>query len=73
LPEDVDETLKEIAREIIKNQAYYIDKQDKKTQKKVMPVIDVFCEKEILFFNPQTGVITPNSRIYLKAMEEFLK
>jgi hypothetical protein len=73
LPEDVDEILKYIAKEIIKNGFFDIDKQDKKTQKRVMPVIDVFCEREILFFDPKTGIITPNSRIYLKAMEDLLK
>jgi hypothetical protein len=73
LPEDVDEILKVIAKEIIKNGYFDIDKQDKKFQKKLMPVIDIFCEKEILFFDPQTGIITPNSRIYLKAMEKLKK
>jgi hypothetical protein len=36
----------------------------------MLDIIDVFCEREILFFNPKTGIITPNSKIYLKAMEE---
>jgi len=70
LPDNVDEIFKEIARDIVKKEIYILKEKDLDTQKRVYPVIEVFCEKEILFFDSQTGLITPNSRIYLKAMEE---
>ena len=50
-----------------------LKKEKRSTKQELLPIIEVFCEKEILFFDPQTGIITPNSRIYLKAMEEILK
>ena len=73
LPDNVDEIFKEITKEIIKKEKYILKEKDLNTQKRVYPTIEVFCEKEILFFDPQTGIITPNSRIYLKAMEDFIK
>ncbi|WP_022669538.1 hypothetical protein [Hippea alviniae] len=35
-------------------------------------LVDWFKEtpKEILFYDPQTSTITPNNRVYLKAMEK---
>ena len=42
----------------------------KKLTRDEMDIMDIFCEKEILFFDPQTDTITPNSRIYPKAMED---
>jgi len=70
LPDNVDEIFKELAKELIKKEKYILKEKDLNTQKRVYPVIEVFCEKEILFYDPQTGLITPNSRIYLKAMED---
>ena len=32
-------------------------------------MLDFFCEKEILFFEPSDTKVYPNSRIYVKAME----
>ena len=60
-------------KEIINNGFFVIDIQDKITLIKALPIIDVFCEREILFFDPQTGIITPNSKIYLKAMQDMIK
>ena len=55
-----------IAKEIIKNGKFlFINATEE-----MLDIIDIFCQKEILFFDPQTGIITPNSRIYLKAIEE---
>jgi len=51
------------------NGYYNLDKTNEEELEEAYPTIEVFCEKEILFFDPQTGLITPNSRIYLKAME----
>jgi hypothetical protein len=57
-----------IAKEIVKDGKFLFNNANEE----MLDVIDVFCEKEILFFNPQTGIITPNSRICLKAMEEMI-
>jgi AAA+ ATPase superfamily predicted ATPase len=70
LTEDVSELFLIIAKEIVKQGKFNLKEQDTKLKAKLIDVIDVFCEKEILFFDPQTGIITPNSRIYLKAIEE---
>jgi AAA+ ATPase superfamily predicted ATPase len=72
LTEDVSELFLIIAKEIVKQGKFNLKEQDTKLKAKLIDVIDVFCEKEILFFDPQTGIITPNSRIYLKAMEELV-
>jgi hypothetical protein len=72
LTEDVSELFLIIAKEIVKQDKFNLKEQDTKLKAKLIDVIDVFCEKEILFFDPQTGIITPNSRIYLKAMEELI-
>jgi len=72
LPDNVDEIFREIAKDIVKKGKYILKEKDLNTQKRVYPVIEVFCEKEILFFDPKTGIITPNSRIYLKALECFI-
>jgi len=66
LPENAEDVFKKITKEIIKNGYVFFKKEYNE-------ILDIFCEKEILFFDPQTGIITPNSRIYLKAMEDFVK
>jgi len=32
-------------------------------------MLDFFCEKEILFFEPSNALIYPNSKIYIKGMQ----
>ena len=73
LTEDVSELFLIIAKEIVKQGEFNLKEQDTKLKAQLIDVIDVFCEKEILFFDPQTGIITPNSRIYLKALEELIR
>jgi len=73
LPQNRKEIFIEIANEIIKNGFYDYKSKDLDTQERVIEIIEVFCEKEIFFFDPQTGIVTPNSRIYLKAMEDIIK
>ena len=68
LPTNAKEKFLVIAKDIVKTGEFRLDNSE---DEELMDVIDVFCEREILFFDPQTGIITPNSRIYLKAMEEF--
>ena len=58
-------TFKYIAKEIIKN-GYYTFKEEDFDKK---DVIDFFCEREILFFEPLDNTITANSKIYIKGME----
>jgi len=72
-PENIGEIFREIAKEIVEKKEYDLDKKSEEVQARVLPIIEVFCQKEILFFDPQTGVVSPNSRIYLKAMEELIK
>ncbi len=60
---------KNIAKQIIKD-GFYISSENE-TQENLR-VIDLMSEKEILFYDPQTGAITPNNRVYLKAMEKML-
>ena len=73
LPENGVELFYEVAKEILKNGNFNFDTKELDIQERVTPIIDVFCEKEILFFDPKTGIITPDSRIYLKAMEDMIK
>jgi len=65
LPQDAEKIFSKITNEILEN-GYTMFK------KEYNEILDIFCEKEILFFDPQTGLITPNSRIYLKTMEELV-
>ncbi len=68
LDKDAYELFIKTAKKIINTGLNFKDLNEKE-----IDLMDVFCEKEILFFDPQTGIITPNSRIYLKAMEDFIK
>ena len=63
-----DDIFKEIAKEIVNN-GYAILKNDKK----YIEIVEYFCEKEILFFEPSDTNIYPNSQIYAKAMQKILK
>jgi AAA+ ATPase superfamily predicted ATPase len=69
LSSNAKEEFLKIAKDIVKNGKFLFINANEK----LLDIIDVFCEKEILFFNPQTGIITPNSRIYIKAMQEMIK
>ena len=66
LSSNAKEEFLKIAKEIVKNGKFLFNNANEE----MLDVIDLFCEKEILFFDPKTGIITPNSRIYLKAIEE---
>ena len=72
LPQNASSVFKSLAKEIIKDGHYNLDKKDEDTLEDIYLVMEIFCQKEILFFEPQTGLITPNSRIYLKAMIKIL-
>ena len=44
-------------------------KIEKGTNATFIEMLDFFCEKEILFFEPSDNLIYPNSRIYVKGMQ----
>ena len=69
----IDEEFNYIAKKIVKNGYFDFEREKRETKQELLPIIEVFCEKEILFFDPKTGIIKPNSRIYLKAMEDMIK
>jgi len=55
----------DISKEIVKNGYFQMNRRDKNLNE----VVDYFCQKEILFFEPLDTNIYPNSKIYQKAME----
>ena len=63
---DMIETFKAISKDILE---YGYFKGVDFTNSIQKDVIDYFCEKEILFFEPSDTLIYPNSRIYVKAMQ----
>jgi len=72
LPVNASEIFRKIAKEIVKSGYFSLEDKKEEELEDLYPVIEIFCEKEILFLDPKTGIITPNSRIYLKAMEGFV-
>ena len=68
LPKESKDIFLRMAKRLIKEDIRFEDLMEEE-----IGIVDVFCEKEILFFDPKTGIITPNSRIYLKAMEDMIK
>jgi AAA+ ATPase superfamily predicted ATPase len=69
LPSNAKEKFLKLAKDIVKTGEFKLDDSE---DEELMNIIDVFCEIEILFFDPQIGIITPNSKIYLKAIKELL-
>ncbi|WP_022670781.1 ATP-binding protein [Hippea alviniae] len=67
LPKNAEEIFMNIADRLMKDGLNFKDLTEEETE-----LIDILCEREILFFDPQTGIITPNSRIYLKAVEDLV-
>ena len=67
LPKNAEEIFMNLADKLMKDGLNFKDLSEEEIE-----LIDVLCEREILFFDPQTGIVTPNSRIYLKAMEEIV-
>ncbi len=64
---EAENIFKNIANEIIKNGFATL-----KNEKEYIEIIEYFCEKEILFFEPSDTNIYSNSRIYVKAMEKVI-
>jgi AAA+ ATPase superfamily predicted ATPase len=55
-----------IAKEILDNGYALVEDKDSELFDEML---DYFCEKEILFYEPSEKRVYPNSRIYVKAME----
>jgi len=69
---DSSEKFSDIAKEILRD-GFYKYKIDKDASIDAFDIVDYFCEKEILFFEPQNNCIYANSRVYEKAFERFIK
>jgi AAA+ ATPase superfamily predicted ATPase len=63
----IEDEFVKVAKEIIAN-GYAILKKDTLFDE----MLDFFCEKEILFFEPSDTKVYPNSRIYVKGMEKLV-
>ncbi len=62
----------EIAKRIINKGSFSL--KETKNKEDLIDIIDVFLRKrDTFFYDPKTGIISPNSRIYLKAMEDFVQ
>ena len=59
----------EIASTILKDGYYLFDEEDEVKRQMLKEVITIFCDLEILFFDPIKNIITANSRVYVKAFE----
>jgi len=64
----VKDKFKVIIEAIIKN-GYFLDNSE---NNKYLKTIDIFCEQEILFFDPLENKTTANNRLYQKAFEQIL-
>ena len=73
LEKEREEVFIEIITEMVEKGLYDYAHKRLNTKRKVIKIIEVFSEKEIFFFEPKTSIVTPNSRIYLKAMQSYLK
>ena len=62
------EIFEEIAKEILKNEEYILDKH-LPNKDKIMAVLEKFAEIEFIFYNPLNNKITANNRLYYKAFE----
>jgi AAA+ ATPase superfamily predicted ATPase len=66
--EELIEYFKKVSKEILKNGYSFYDGTDKK----MFEMIDYFCQKEILFFEPSDTKVYPNSKIFVKGMEKLV-
>lgn len=62
------EIFEDIAKEIVKNGEYILDKH-LPNKDKIMAVLEKFAEIEFIFYNPLNNKITANNRLYYKAFE----
>jgi len=62
------EIFEDIAKEIVKNGEYILDKH-LPNKDKIMAVLEKFAEIEFIFYNPLNNKITANNRVYYKAFE----
>jgi len=64
----IEDKFMEIAKEIVAN-SYATLKKDVLFDE----MLDYFCQKEVLFFEPLDKKVYPNSRIYIKGMQRLIK
>ena len=65
---EVKKSFKLIIKDIL-NKGYF---EDDSEDNRFLKTIDIFCEQEILFFDPVLNKVTANNRIYKKAFEKLL-
>jgi hypothetical protein len=68
--EDDFDIFDKIAKDILTNGKYILKDRNIKKEKKL---IEKWCEKEILFFEPRTREVKGNNRLYEKGLEKYLK
>jgi hypothetical protein len=59
-----------IAKDIVLNGKYLLIAEN---EDKILEIIEKWCEKEILFFEPRTREVKGNNRLYEKGLEKYLK
>jgi AAA+ ATPase superfamily predicted ATPase len=64
------EIFRKISKDIVLNEKYVLVGDDLQIEKKL---IEKWCEKEILFFEPRTREVKGNNRLYEKGLEKYLK
>jgi AAA+ ATPase superfamily predicted ATPase len=64
------ELFRQISKEILLNGKYILMGDDLQIEKQL---IEKWCEKEILFFEPRTREVRGNNRLYEKGLEKYLK
>jgi hypothetical protein len=68
--EDDFDIFDKIAKDILINGKYILKDRNIKKERKL---IEKWCEKEILFFEPRTREVKGNNRLYEKGLEKYLK
>ena len=68
--EDDFEIFDKISKDIVINGKYILEARNIKKEKEI---VEKWCEKEMLFFEPRTREVTGNNRLYEKGLEKYLK
>jgi len=63
----------QIAKKIVKDGYFIFDENDEEKRRELKSIIERFCDVEILFYDPIKNIVTANSRIYVKAIEDMMK
>ena len=68
--EDDFEIFDKISKDIVINGKYILEARNIKKEKEI---VEKWCEKEMLFFEPRTREVRGNNRLYEKGLEKYLK